>query len=61
MVLGGVLIHDGRDLGCRWQGFFFFFFGDLGLVMERMLGFLFLFKGKFIIFNVRVSCSLNKK
>jgi hypothetical protein len=60
MVLGGVLIHVGRDLGCRWQGFFFFF-GDLGLVMERMRGFLFLFKGKFIIFNVRVSCSLNKK
>jgi hypothetical protein len=59
MVLGGVLIHVGRDLGCRWQGFFFF--GDLSLVIERMLGFLFLFKGKLIIFNVRVSCLLNKK
>jgi hypothetical protein len=25
MVLGGVLIHVGRDLGCGWQGLFVFF------------------------------------
>jgi hypothetical protein len=43
------------------DGRVFFFFGDLSLVIERMLGFLFLFKGKLIIFNVRVSCLLNKK
>jgi hypothetical protein len=30
MVLGGVLIHVGRDLGCRWQGFFFFWRSGFG-------------------------------
>jgi hypothetical protein len=61
MVLGGVLIHDGRDLGCRWQGFFFFGLEIWVWLWSRMLGFLFLFEGKLIIFNVRVSCLLNKK